>query len=161
MPSEDPIVGTVLDPDVTQILTSGVFHGDPHAGNVLVDERGQIALLDFGSVGRLDRLQLPAVTRALVAITRSHPGLLADALVEISIPSDDVPDLDALERALARFLVERLGPGVAPGAEILNDLLRLVIQHGLALDPQLAALPRRRLTYRPRAPHDGGYTPRA
>jgi ubiquinone biosynthesis protein len=131
---------SLLDGVLTQTLESGVFHGDPHAGNVLVDERGQIALLDFGSVGRLDRLQLPAVTQALVAITRSHPGLLAEALVDLSTPSDEVTDLDELQRALARFLVQRLGPGMEPSAEILNDLVRLVVQHGLALDPQLAAL---------------------
>ena len=131
---------SLLEGVLTQILDSGVFHGDPHAGNVLVDERGQIALLDFGSVGRLDRVQLPAVTRALVAITRSHPGLLAEALVDLSTPRDEVTDLDELERALARFLVQRLGPGMEPGAEVLNDLLRLVVQHGLALDSQLAAL---------------------
>jgi len=131
---------SLLDGVLTQILESGVFHGDPHAGNVLVDERGQIALLDFGSVGRLDRLQLPAVTRALVGITRNHPGLLAEALGELSTPSDEVIDRDELERALARFLVQRLGPGMEPGSEILNDLLRLVVQQGLALVPQLAAL---------------------
>jgi ubiquinone biosynthesis protein len=131
---------SLLDGVLTQILESGVFHADPHAGNVLVDERTRIALLDFGSVGRLDRLQLPAVTRALVAIARRHPGLLAEALADLSTPGVEVIDLDELERALARFLVGRLGPGMEPGAEILNDLLRLVIQHGLALDPQLAAL---------------------
>jgi ubiquinone biosynthesis protein len=131
---------SLLDGVLTQILESGVFHADPHAGNVLVDERRQIALLDFGSVGRLDRLQLPAVTRALVAIARRHPGLLAEALSDLSTPGNEVVDLDELERALARFFVQRLGPGMEPGAEILNDLLRLVVQHGLALDPQLAAL---------------------
>jgi ubiquinone biosynthesis protein len=81
---------SLLDGVLTQIVASGVFHGYPHAGNVLVDERGQIALLDFGSVGRLDRLQLPAVQRALVAITRRHPGILADALVDLSMPGDEI-----------------------------------------------------------------------
>ena len=131
---------SLLDAVLTQILTSGVFHGDPHAGNVLVDRQGRIALLDFGSVGRLDRLQLPAITRALMAIARRHPKLLASALVELSRPGDEVISVDELERALARFFVERLGPGMEPGAEILNDLLRLVVEQKLTLDPQLAAL---------------------
>ena len=131
---------SLLDAVLTQILASGVFHGDPHAGNVLVDRQGRIALLDFGSVGRLDRLQLPAITRALVAIARRHPKLLASALVELSAPSDEVVSLDELERAIARFFAERIGPGIEPGPEILNDLLRLVVEQKLALDPQLAAL---------------------
>ncbi|MFM9378903.1 ABC1 kinase family protein [Gordonia sp. VNK21] len=32
----------------------GLFHGDLHAGNVLVDEHGTLVLLDFGIVGRFD-----------------------------------------------------------------------------------------------------------
>lgn len=32
----------------------GLFHGDLHAGNVLVDDDGKLVLLDFGIVGRFD-----------------------------------------------------------------------------------------------------------
>jgi len=35
-------------------LATGAFHGDIHAGNVLVEPRGTIALIDWGIVGRLD-----------------------------------------------------------------------------------------------------------
>jgi ubiquinone biosynthesis protein len=49
-------------------------------------------------------------------------------------------DLDGLERALARFFAQRLGPGMQRGSEIRNDLLGLVIRFGLALDPQLAGV---------------------
>ncbi|MCV5090956.1 AarF/UbiB family protein, partial [Escherichia coli] len=35
------------------ILLDGLFHADPHPGNVLVTPDGRLALLDFGSVGRL------------------------------------------------------------------------------------------------------------
>jgi hypothetical protein len=37
-------------------------------------------------------------------------------------------------------LAERLGPGMDPGAEILNDLLAVVVRFELALDPQLAGV---------------------
>ena len=32
----------------------GLFHGDLHAGNVLVDDQGKLVMLDFGIVGRFD-----------------------------------------------------------------------------------------------------------
>jgi len=35
-------------------LLYGVFHGDLHAGNVLIDEAGNFSLVDFGIAGRLD-----------------------------------------------------------------------------------------------------------
>jgi ubiquinone biosynthesis protein len=37
-----------------QILIQGTFPADPHPGNVLVLGGGELALIDFGSVGRLD-----------------------------------------------------------------------------------------------------------
>jgi ubiquinone biosynthesis protein len=138
-PARKLLARSLLDGILGQIFEYGVFHADPHAGNVLVDGNGRIALLDFGSVGRLDRLQQPALAQALAAIAGRRPTLLRDALVDLST-SEDVIDLDALERALARFLAKRLGPEMAPGADILNDLLVVVVRYGLALDPQLAGV---------------------
>jgi predicted unusual protein kinase regulating ubiquinone biosynthesis (AarF/ABC1/UbiB family) len=40
------------------MLRDGVFHADPHPGNLLVDERGRIVLLDFGMV-----IDVPVATR--------------------------------------------------------------------------------------------------
>jgi ubiquinone biosynthesis protein len=130
---------SLLEGILGQIFDFGVFHADPHAGNVLIDSDGRVVLLDFGSVGRLDRLQQPALAQALAAIARRRAPLLRDALVDLST-SADVVDADALERALARFFAQRLGPGIEPGADILNDLLAVVVRFGLALDPQLAGV---------------------
>jgi ubiquinone biosynthesis protein len=139
LPECTRLARSLLEGILGQIFELGVFHADPHAGNVLIDGDGQVVLLDFGSVGRLDRLQQPALAQALAAIARRRPSLLRDALVELSTAAD-VVDLDALERALARFFAQRLGPGMEPGADILNDLLAVVVRFGLALDPQLAGV---------------------
>ncbi|MEM9170988.1 MAG: AarF/UbiB family protein, partial [Pseudomonadota bacterium] len=39
---------------LTQALHEGFFHADMHQGNLLVDARGRLALIDFGIMGRLD-----------------------------------------------------------------------------------------------------------
>jgi ubiquinone biosynthesis protein len=41
-----------------QIVGDGLYHADPHPGNVLVSPDGTLWLLDFGAVGRLDPLVL-------------------------------------------------------------------------------------------------------
>jgi ABC1 atypical kinase-like domain len=46
---------------VYQITEGGVFHADPHPGNILLLNDGRLALLDFGSVGRLDAQQRAAL----------------------------------------------------------------------------------------------------
>jgi ubiquinone biosynthesis protein len=42
---------------VYQITEGGVFHADPHPGNVLLFTDGRLALLDFGSVGVVSRTE--------------------------------------------------------------------------------------------------------
>ncbi|TMA19758.1 MAG: AarF/ABC1/UbiB kinase family protein, partial [Deltaproteobacteria bacterium] len=41
----------ILDASFHQLFTDGLFHGDPHPGNVIVIEGNRIGLLDFGLVG--------------------------------------------------------------------------------------------------------------
>ena len=35
-----------------QVLVDGLFHADPHPGNVFITDDGRLALLDLGMVGR-------------------------------------------------------------------------------------------------------------
>jgi ubiquinone biosynthesis protein len=42
------ILGLVLEAYVRQVLEAGVFQADPHPGNLLVTDRDEIVLLDFG-----------------------------------------------------------------------------------------------------------------
>ena len=37
-----------------QVMLDGIFHADPHPGNILLLGDGQLGLLDWGSVGRID-----------------------------------------------------------------------------------------------------------
>jgi ubiquinone biosynthesis protein len=122
-----------------QVFRIGVFHADPHPGNLVLTPSGGLVLLDFGSVGRLDPLQQAALAQAFLAMARRQPRLLRDALLDVC-NSDDVVDLDALDRALAQFIARRLGAGVAAGTDLLNDLLNVIVRFGLAVDPQLAGL---------------------
>ncbi len=42
------ILGLVLEAYVRQVLEAGVFQADPHPGNLLVTDRDEVVLLDFG-----------------------------------------------------------------------------------------------------------------
>ena len=77
-----------------QILVDGFFHADPHPGNVLVTDAGQIALLDLGMVGRIaPRLQEPLL-QLLLAISEGH----SDDAVRFALKVGEVrPDFDEPE----------------------------------------------------------------
>ena len=44
------IISKLVDFYTTQMLINGYFHADPHPGNLLVNKKGQLILLDFGMV---------------------------------------------------------------------------------------------------------------
>jgi len=124
---------------VYQITEGGVFHADPHPGNILLLSDGRLALLDFGSVGRLDAQQRSALQTLLLALGRGDPAALRDALLELVTRPDEVDELQ-LERALGRFMARHLAGGTAATAEMFTDLFRLATRFELVIPPEIATV---------------------
>ncbi|GAA3856030.1 ABC1 kinase family protein [Streptomyces sedi] len=123
-----------------QIMTGGVFHADPHPGNIMLLEDGRLVLLDFGSVGRIDRSLRSSLQTMLLAIHRQDPAALCDAMLELVERHEDT-DADQLERSLGRFMAKHLAPGGPPDqAAIFAELFVMVTAHGLRVPPELAAV---------------------
>jgi len=130
-----------------QVVLEGTFHADPHPGNVLVLRDGQLALIDFGSVGRLDPLQQAALRRLLLAVARRHPAELHDALLDLAQAARPAAaGEDLLEPALAQFIAQHLGPAMVPDAAMFTALFRLVADSGLVFPPVIAAVFRAMIT---------------
>jgi ubiquinone biosynthesis protein len=127
---------TLLRCLLRQIMLDGVFHADPHPGNILVLADGQLALLDFGSVGHLDTQLQGALQSLLLAIDQRDPAALRDALLEVT---DDSPDIDAqsLERSLGRLMARHLAPGLTPDAEAFAELFRIMSTYGVTVPPEI------------------------
>jgi ubiquinone biosynthesis protein len=130
---------TLLDTLLRQVVLDGVFHADPHPGNVLLLTDGRLALLDFGSVGRLDVTVRAALQQLLLAVDRGDPVAVSDALLEV-VPRPEQIDAAALERAVGVVLARHLGPGGSPGVRMFGDLVRIVAGFGLAVPPAVAAV---------------------
>jgi ubiquinone biosynthesis protein len=124
---------------VYQITEGGVFHADPHPGNILLLTDGRLALLDFGSVGRLDAQQRYALQALLLALGRGDPAALRDALLELLSRPDEVDEL-ALERALGQFMARHLAGGTAATAEMFTDLFRLATRFELVIPAEIATV---------------------
>lgn len=122
-----------------QITLSGVYHADPHPGNILLLEDGRLGLLDFGSVGRLDALAQNALRMLLAAIDRGDPEAVAAALLDLSQQPQDV-DEQRFVRAVGRFMARHLAPGVGLDAAMFADLFQLVAGYGLTIPPDAAGV---------------------
>ncbi|MFJ7953869.1 ABC1 kinase family protein [Lysinibacillus sp. NPDC096418] len=66
-----------------QWLEAGVFHADPHAGNVLVKSDGTIVLLDFGMVGEISRKDATHFQNLIQAILLKNFAQAAEALRDL------------------------------------------------------------------------------
>jgi ubiquinone biosynthesis protein len=124
---------------VYQITEGGVFHADPHPGNILLLTDGRLAMLDFGSVGRLDAQQRFALQALLLALGRADPAAMRDALLELVSRPDEVDEL-ALERALGQFMARHLAAGSAVTAEMFTDLFRLATRFELVIPAEIATV---------------------
>lgn len=82
-----------------QIFKDGLFHADPHPGNLFVDDDGRIIVLDFGMNRRLDPIVRDAIRKSMVATITQDVDLYATSMVEAGFVS--AADYDAV-RELAR-----------------------------------------------------------
>ncbi|MFI5911362.1 ABC1 kinase family protein [Dactylosporangium sp. NPDC051541] len=131
--------GQLLSLMLEQIMIDGIFHCDPHPGNVFVLDDGRLALLDFGVVGRIDANIQAALQDLLVAIDRRDRAGLSDALLE-AVARPEGLDEQALERALGQFMASHLAAGVPPRLDMFIDLFRILGAHGLRVPPGVAAV---------------------
>jgi ubiquinone biosynthesis protein len=67
-----------------QILLDGIFHADPHPGNVFLTSDGCIALLDLGMVGRVMPAMQDQLLKLLIGVGEGNSEQVADILIQIS-----------------------------------------------------------------------------
>jgi ubiquinone biosynthesis protein len=123
------------------IFEDGFFHGDPHPGNLFIEEGGRIGLLDFGMVGTVDAALRRRLATLLVAFTAQDADGLVDALLELGMARRPV-DRDALREDVTRLLERYGGAGIGeiPLVAVLEQLLGIVRRHHLRLPRDLALL---------------------
>lgn len=116
------------------ILSSGFFHGDVHAGNLMYLEDGRIGFLDFGIVGRFDEQQRIQAMSFMISLAMRDYSRFADLVMEMS-PEKDAEDIDI--EALAGDLEKAYGPLVDMSMsemnyqEVLPEIMRTALRHGL------------------------------
>ncbi len=71
------------------IMEDGVFHADPHPGNLAVADDGTLVLYDFGMSGYVDPYIQDNVVEFYTAVVREDYDAIIDALVEIGALSPD------------------------------------------------------------------------
>jgi ubiquinone biosynthesis protein len=115
-----------------QYFEMGLFHADPHPGNLLVAEDGRVGIVDFGIVGHLDEELRRDLGTGLVALVRKDLDLVVDVATEIGAVPDEA-DLGRLKSEMVEMLDKYYGIPVkrVDMKRAFADLMRVTREHGL------------------------------
>jgi ubiquinone biosynthesis protein len=124
---------------VRQIAAEGIYHADPHRGNILLTPDGRLALLDFGLLGRLDDDTRRTIALLLLAIAQNRADDVAALILEVSLTdfsADEPGFVHELRRKLPRYHWRPL-VAIRTG-EALADLQRIAVLHNVRLPTSFA-----------------------
>lgn len=128
---------TVLFSFFEQMLFSGIFHADPHPGNIFIDERdGSPILLDFGAVGRLAEPQQEGIKLFLMGIQQNDANILYDAMT-LLVEGHDHIDRLKMEQAMAQILLRISYVKRIPTEELIHSFFAVVREFGLSFYPSV------------------------
>ena len=124
-----------------QAFSSGFFHADLHKGNILVNKMGQIILLDFGIMGRLDYNNRIYVAQILYGFLNRDYDLIAKIHIQAGYVSPKYsPEQFAQSCRAIGEPIMRLNPQKISIAKLLAQLFSITETYQMETQPQLLLL---------------------
>lgn len=123
------------------IFTHGVYHADPHPGNILLLPGNVIGLLDFGMVGRLDEALRDEIEEMLLALGERDAQHLTAVITRLGATP---PDLDQaslcadVAEFVSHYANQRLDELDLGGA--LNEMIEMIRRYRIMLPARAALL---------------------
>jgi predicted unusual protein kinase regulating ubiquinone biosynthesis (AarF/ABC1/UbiB family) len=114
------VAESVVEAYIQMMLVDGLFHADPHPGNLLVTDDGRLVLLDFGMVVRVEpEMRRTLIRTALAAVGRDASGVIR-GFYDLGIvePGTDMTTIHRLVEVLLGMAFD----GIA-SADIANRIL--------------------------------------
>jgi aarF domain-containing kinase len=116
------------------VVFYGFFHGDVHAGNLMLLDDGTIGFLDFGIVGRFQDRERYLVTDYMIAFASGNYRRLAEIIIEMGGKPDGL-DMDAFVNDLAETYRPLLSLSFAEVnyADFLPGIQRTATRHRMRM----------------------------
>lgn len=136
-----PLAEEMLKAYLKQVLVDGIFHADPHPGNVFVTHDGRLALLDLGMVGHTAPGMQENLLKLLLAVAEGRAEEAADLVVQISQRSEGF-DPAEFRRRISQLVTMRQDQGLQQlevGQALLN-VSRHARDNGVVVPSELTLL---------------------
>jgi ubiquinone biosynthesis protein len=133
-PEEMPrLINILVKLTLQTIFEEGLFHADPHPGNVLVLPDGRLSLLDFGMTGELDEQMRESLTLLLEAVVKGDARAATEAYLEMAPQGSEKVNRAALLLDMKAVLYEIHRSDLADVSigDSFDSLLRAGSRHGV------------------------------
>ena len=146
-PSHDKkkIAANIVAGAFDQLFGDGLFHADPHPGNLFVLPDDRIALLDFGSVGQISYAMREILVVLVVAVGTRDADTVARLLYRAGIPDERV-SLHKLRDACASlfdsYMRDRSSLANIEAAQLLAELFQLAARFRVRIPSEYALIGR-------------------
>jgi ubiquinone biosynthesis protein len=126
-----------------QVLRDGLFHADPHPANIFILPGNVIVLLDFGTVGQIDRPLRNALASLVYAVIKEDAERVTDAILAIGRPLQPL-DSTQLRRDVAELIDSFSGAALRDLSigTLLREALSVMHRHRLQFPVDLMLLVR-------------------
>jgi len=137
----DVLADTLVHAYLKQIVVDGVFHADPHPGNVFITDDGLLALIDLGMIGRISPQMQERLLKLLLAISEGRGEDAAEVAITLGEKLSDFND--AGFRRDISTLVGRIGHqnvGQVQVGRVFLDLAQLINDNSMRAPAELTML---------------------
>ena len=135
------IASNIIQHFLRHAVRDGFFHADMHQGNLFINESGQIVPIDFGIMGRIDKLNRRYLAEILFGfIQRDYKKVAEVHLVAGLVPNN--VNVDELAQALRSIGEPIFGQSVKDisGGRLLKQLFDITEKFNMQTQPQLLLL---------------------
>jgi ubiquinone biosynthesis protein len=124
-----------------QVLVDGIFHADPHPGNIFLTDDGRVALLDLGMVGHLAPAMQEELLKVLLAISDGQSDDACDIVLRISEARDEFDETDFRRRAAQLIADQKDAPlGERDVGKALLEVSKIAADTRLLVPSELTLL---------------------
>jgi ubiquinone biosynthesis protein len=142
-PEAHSLATKLIEASYTQVFETGLFHGDPHPGNLMVLADGRIGYLDFGLVGTISAEMQQVVSSIFMSVVFEDADGLVMAFTRAGASRDRL-DLKALKAEIQHEMAKLHGASLTELTQSANlmNYIEIITRHGLVMPKEYAVLAR-------------------
>ena len=132
------VIKNGFDAVMTQVFVHGIFHADPHPGNIIIMPNNKIAFVDFGIVGYFDESLRNKCIDLLYGIVEHDEELIMETLIGMGMDSEEI-DYAQLKSDISFIIQPLQGSSIREIkiSRVLEEILSIALRHKLRVPASL------------------------